>query len=206
MKELIESVKDFKIIPNNFKSAGAFELISVNDEALNAKLILVDEKELEDYPKGSSVEVFAVNNTGLIYFETKIIDRNGYNIQLAPTEDFSIIQRREYSRVGLKQGSITFKDIQNNILEHIEDISAGGLKIITNTPLELDKNYSIEILLSNNMKIDCALRPIRVQKCEFENKNAYEISGKFVDLENVDRIVLVQYTFKIKMEEQNKES
>ena len=72
--------------------------------------------------------------------------------------------------------------------------------------MELDKNYAIEISLSSNMKIDCALRPIRVQKSKYEDKDAYEISGKFVELENVDRIVLVQYTFKIKMEEQNKEN
>ena len=55
------------------------------------------------------------------------------------------------------------------------------------------------------MKIECALSPIRISETIFEDKKAYLISGKFVDLENADRIVLVQYAFKIKMEEQNKE-
>ena len=56
------------------------------------------------------------------------------------------------------------------------------------------------------MKIECALSPIRIVETEYDNKKAYMISGKFVDLENADRIVLVQYAFKIKMEEQNKET
>ena len=58
MKELIKSAKDFKIIPNNFKSSGAFDVINVDDEKIEAKLILIDDKELSDYTAGSSVEVF----------------------------------------------------------------------------------------------------------------------------------------------------
>lgn len=206
MKEIIESAKDFKIIPNNFKSSGAFDVISVDEEKIKAKLILVDEKELSDYTTGSSVEVFGVNNVGLIYFETKILDINNDIISLALVSDYSIIQRREYSRVGLNQGKVIFKDFAPDFIKNVEDISAGGIKLITNNILELDKHYDIEILLSNNMKIECALQPIRIKEIDYEGQKCYLISGKFVNLENMDRIVLVQYAFKIKMEEQNKEN
>jgi len=206
MKKLIESTKDFKIIPNNFKSAGAFNLVEVNDNEIVANLSLVDESELEDYKEGENVEIFAVNNVGLIYFETKILKRDNLKIHLALSEDFSIIQRREYSRVGLKQGNIIFNDISDNVVLETQDISAGGLRLITNIPLELDKEYSIEISLSGNMKIDCMLKPIRVEETTYNQKKAYIVSGKFSELENMDRIVLVQYAFKIKMEEQNKEN
>ncbi len=206
MKEIIESAKDFKIIPNNFKSSGAFDVISVDEEKIKAKLILVDEKELSDYTTGSSVEVFGVNNVGLIYFETKILDIDNDIISLALVSDYSIIQRREYSRVGLNQGKVIFKDFAPDFIKNVEDISAGGIKLITNNILELDKHYDIEILLSNNMKIECALQPIRIKEIDYEGQKCYLISGKFVNLENMDRIVLVQYAFKIKMEEQNKEN
>ena len=56
------------------------------------------------------------------------------------------------------------------------------------------------------MKIECALSPIRVVETLYQDIKAYVISGKFVNLENADRIVLVQYAFKTKMEEQNKEN
>lgn len=206
MKELINSARDFKIIPGNFKSSGAFDFLGIDDEKIKAKLILLDESELDDYTIGSSVEVFGVNNLGLIYFETKILEKDGYNISLAMVQDYSIIQRREYSRVGLNQGSVVFKDMTPDLVLTIDDISAGGIKFISKQPLELDKYYDIEIKLSNNMKIQCALSPIRIAKTQYKDNEAYIISGKFVDLENADRIVLVQYAFKIKMEEQNREN
>lgn len=206
MKNIINTIKDFKIIPNNFKSSGAFKLIDSNDEVINAELILEDERELNDYMIGSGVEVFGVNDVGLVYFETKILDRDNKKITLASTSDFSIIQRREYSRVGLNQGTIIFKDKAPDFIKSVHDISAGGIKIISNEPLEIDKNYAIEITLSNNMKIECCLQPIRIKEEAVEDKKQYVISGKFTNLENIDRIVLVQYAFKIKMEEQNKEN
>jgi len=206
MKNIINTIKDFKIIPANFKSSGTFNLINSNDEVINAELTLEDERELNDYIIGSSVEVFGVNDVGLVYFETKILDRDNKKITLASTSDFSIIQRREYSRVGLNQGNIIFKDMAPDFIKSVHDISAGGIKIISNQPLEIDKNYEIEITLSNNMKIECCLQPIRIKEEIIENKKSYIISGKFTNLENIDRIVLVQYAFKIKMEEQNKEN
>ncbi|MBQ4646611.1 MAG: PilZ domain-containing protein [Candidatus Gastranaerophilales bacterium] len=206
MKELLKSAKDFKIIPSNFKSSGAINVQEITDEKIKGELVLIDETELKDYPVDSTVEIFGVNSLGLIYFETKIIEREDKQISFALTSDYSIIQRREYSRVGLNQGTVTFKDIAPEAVLEIEDISAGGIKLTCATPLEIDKYYDIEIKLSNNMTIECALAPIRIKETEHKSQKAYSISGKFVNLENADRIVLVQYAFKIKMEEQNKEN
>ncbi|MBR5305258.1 MAG: PilZ domain-containing protein [Candidatus Gastranaerophilales bacterium] len=206
MKELLKSAKDFKIIPSNFKSSGALNIIDITDEEIKAELNLIVDTEVNDYSVGSNVEIFGVNSLGLIYFETKVVARDDFKITLAMTPDYSMIQRREYSRVNLNQGNIIFKDISQDVTLKIEDISAGGVKLILSQPLELDKYYDIEIKLSSNMSIDCALSPIRIKEVEYDGNVAYLISGKFVDLENADRIVLVQYAFKVKMEEQNKEN
>lgn len=205
MRELLQSTKEFKIIPSNFKSSGAFNMFEIKDDEIVAELILIDDKELADYQEGSSVEVFGANSLGLIYFETKILKRENKTITLAITPDYSLIQRREYSRVGLTKGNIEFKDFSPNSILKVEDISAGGIKLILDTPLELEKYYDTSIKLSNNMNIECALAPIRIKEIDYDNKKAYLISGKFVNLDNADRIVLIQYAFKIKMEEQNKE-
>ena len=202
MQEVIKNVKDFKIIPNNFKSSAIFNLLEVNDKTFTAELDLVDELELADYVVGSVVEIFGVNNIGLVYFETRILDKVDKKITLEMTQDYSVIQRREYSRVELNQGSVIFKDKADNFVINVCDISAGGIKLITKEPLEIDKHYEILISLSNNMKIECALAPIRIS----EEDGKFVTSGKFVDLDNADRIVLVQYAFKVKIEEQNKEN
>jgi len=205
MKDVILGSKDFKIIPNNFKSAGSFNIINVDDEKIEAELLLISEDEKEDYTEGSSVEVFGVNSAGLVYFETKILKIDGFHITLKMMQDYSIIQRREYSRVDFEHGKVVFKDKASDFIKEILDISAGGIKILTTEALELDKHYAIEIFLANNMRIECSMQPIRIQETKTETGNKYIISGKFVDLENVDRIVLVQYAFKIKMEQQNRE-
>lgn len=208
MNTLIKSVKDFKIIPNNFNSSGEFELLEVDEDKIKVKLILLDESELEDYKIGSDVEVFGVNAIGLIYFETKILDieKDKFIAYLALTSDYSIIQRREYSRVNLENGNIIFNDLPDGLVKSVEDISAGGVKFSATSALEIDKTYSILIQLSNNMKIECDLKPIRINETVKDGVKQYTISGKFVNLENMDRIVLVQYAFKIKMEEQSKSS
>lgn len=200
MKELFKNAKDFKIIPNNFKNAGELLIEDVTDKVIKAKLILPSECDLSDYKRGEIVELFGVNGSGLIYLETKILEQNNYNITLDATKDYSVIQRREYSRVKMDYGTITFSDMPEDIIVKIEDISAGGVKLITNTELKEDTLYDIEIRLSGNMRIECGLQPIRVTKNE---NNNYNISGKFVNLENIDRIVLVQYVFKKKMESNN---
>ena len=74
MKELLNSTNDFKIIPNNFKSSGAFKLIDANDNEIKAELILSNQEELNDYNAQENVEIFGVNKVGLVYFETKIIN------------------------------------------------------------------------------------------------------------------------------------
>ena len=109
MQEVIKNVKDFKIIPNNFKSSATFNLLEVNEKSFCAELNLIDEKEISDYSIGSVVEIFGVNNIGLVYFETRILDKENNKITLEMTQDYSVIQRREYSRVELNQGNIIFK-------------------------------------------------------------------------------------------------
>lgn len=206
MRELIQNTKDFKIIPSDFKSSGAFEVLEILDDTFKVKLILSDENELNDYVANSLVEVFGVNSIGLVYFQTKIVSREKDILVLAQTQDYSLIQRREYSRVGINQGKITFKDMEPGFVIDVKDISAGGAKFVVSREIQLDSHYDISISLSNNMNIECQIEPIRINKTQYNDSEAYIVSGKFLNLENVDRIVLVQYAFKIKMEEQNKEN
>lgn len=203
MEKILTVTKDFKIIPENFKNAGELKVLEMCNDTVTAKVILDKRQNIEDYSAGVNVEIFGANDLGLIYFETKVVSREGDVITFNIVPDFSIIQRREYSRVILQKGKVNFTDLAENTVEQVIDISAGGLKIISNDKLELEKSYQIEIVLSNNMKINCNFKPVRIVK---NKDDKFVISGKFADLENLDRIVLVQYAFKLKMEEQNKDS
>ena len=82
------------------------------------------------------------------------------------------------------------------------DISAGGMRLSSETEMKKDKDYAVDISLDSNLFISCTFRPVRVV-FEEENKK-YNISGKFVLIKNIDRVALMQYCMKRQSEMQNK--
>lgn len=204
MRQIIEKGHDFRIIPENFESATIFEVTKVNEEDFEVELPKVKNEELKDYLKGSDVEIFGSSIDGLIFFESKITDSNGTNLKITIPKHYKSIQRREYSRVKF-MGQIELEGQEGNIIS-VEDISAGGMRLYTKKPLELAKNYKLKIKLINNLTIDCYLHPIRIQEEKMNNENVFAISGCYCDIQSIDRVALVQYSFKILMETENKEN
>lgn len=70
-------------------------------------------------------------------------------------------------------------------------------------PLEEHLEYNINIGLSNNLTIKCTMQPIRIQQVDFKGKNVWSVSGKFKNIESIDRIALVQYSFRSMTEAEN---
>lgn len=201
MQNVIKNGKDFRIIPEKFESSTICNIVDSTEETIGFNLPIASEIELCDYIKGDEVEIFGSNNDGLIYFTTKITDKDGANIKVQMPSSYKNIQRREYSRVDF-HGDLSFVDYDNVVLK-TEDISAGGLKFISNMPFEEHLEYNISIDLSNNLTIKCTIQPIRIQQINYEGKTAYSISGKFKTIESIDRIALVQYSFRSMTEAEN---
>ncbi len=201
MQNVIKNGKDFRIIPEKFESSTICNIVDSTEETIGFNLPIASEIELCDYIKGDEVEIFGSNNDGLIYFTTKITDKDGANIKVQMPSSYKNIQRREYSRVDF-HGDLSFVDYDNVVLK-TEDISAGGLKFISNIPLEEHLEYNINIGLSNNLTVKCTIQPIRIQQIEYDGKEAWSISGKFKNIESIDRIALVQYSFRSMTEAEN---
>ncbi len=201
MQNIIKNGKDFRIIPEKFESSTICEITDANNDLINFNLPIITEDELGDYTDGDEVEIFGSNNEGLIYFVTKIVEKDGKNISVKMPETYKNIQRREYSRVDFK-GELSFADYKDAVLQ-TDDISAGGLKFISSVPLEEHLEYNISIGLSNNLTINCSIQPIRIQQIDYNGKTAYSISGKFKTIESIDRIALVQYSFRSLTEAEN---
>ena len=204
MRELIDNGHDFRIIPENYESATVFDVKSITEEAFEADLIKANEEELKDYANGSEVEIFCSSPSGLIFFESKILEQNEKLIKLEMPKAYKNIQRREYSRVKFF-GEIELEGNPDTIL-NVEDISAGGMRFICSKPLNIAQNYPAKITLINNLEINCTLHPIRIQEENYKGETAYAISCCFNDLSSIDRVALVQYTFKVLMETENKEN
>ena len=99
----------------------------------------------------------------------------------------------------LQDLELSFENIVHKI--RTLDISAGGMKIQTNENIDIEKEYKVSIKLSDEHEVNCKYQLIRVEKGE---NGLYTISGRFVNLSNIDKMVLVQFCMKKDMENLNK--
>ncbi len=90
---------------------------------------------------------------------------------------------------------IVLTDNNKEIKAAVIDISAGGLKVATKQQLELLKDYKISFTIENQ-KVDTIFEPIRIEALP----NGFFSSGRFKDINNTDRVALVQYCFKKQIE------
>ena len=204
MHEITKKGRDFRIIPENFESATIFELKNADDNNLEIELTKATPQELEDYKAGIKVEIFGSGGEGLIFFESTIKEQNGSRLLVEMPKHCKNIQRREYSRVRFI-GEFDIEGQNDNVVS-IEDISAGGMKLITKQPLEAAQDYKIKITLINNLTIECLLHPIRIEEMQTQQGTVYAISGCYKDIARIDRGALVRYSFKVLRETKNREN
>lgn len=202
MEIKLESIKNLKIVPENYESSSVFDIVEISNDKVKINLPLISEIELRDYSEGALVEMFGLNKTGLVYFTSEILSKNGKEILIKYPDEIKQIQRRKYSRVPY-DGKLVVKD-KEQVKIKTEDISAGGLKFTADTPFMVGDDFDIKVELSNNLVINCTMQPIRVEEAEDENSLPYVISAKFKKIRSIDRIALMQYSLRLISELVNK--
>lgn len=193
MRNQITKGKEFNILSRSIDNATRCTVNEVNEDCFTVKL-----QKDEKYETDETVEMFAMTNPGQIYFETIVKEKNEDKLTLWFPITYKYLQRREYTRIPEAK---KIKLVQNEeiIDGKIEDISAGGLKIIVKKQLKLLSLYSSVIEIDNE-KVKCSFEPIRIEA----NGEVFIISGRFKEISNHDRIALVQYCFKKQIENSNK--
>ena len=202
MEIQLKEIKNLKIVPEKYESSTIFDVIETVDGKVKIKLPLASEFELKDYLENQTVEMFGLSKTGLVYFTSEILNKEGNELFIKYPENFKQIQRRKYSRVPY-DGKLEVKE-KENIAIKTEDISAGGLKFTSDTPFMVGDEYEIRVELSNNLVINCTMQPIRVEETEDLNLLPYAVSAKFKKIRSIDRIALMQYSLRLISEFENK--
>lgn len=203
MNEILKTGKDFKIIPEMFQYSTTFKIDEIGETEFRVNLDTVSEVQLQNYNKGAQAEIFGSSNEGLIYFTTEILSKNASVITLRMPDEHRNIQRREYSRVNFN-GELKLLNKDDLLIMPI-DISAGGLKFYCGELLVVGENYPSSIRLENNLDIQCDIQIIRVYKENSQDAN-YTVCARFKNIQSVNRVALVQYTFKTLMEKENKQN
>ena len=193
MRNQLVKDKEFYIISRSIDNASKCIITEVNEDCFKVKLL-----DKGKYETDESVELFTMTEKGQLYFETIVKNIEDNIISIWFPIDFKYLQRREYSRINITE-EVKLTRGNKKISAEIADISAGGMKIATKEPLELLYNYNIKLNIENNI-IECKFQPIRTEVLQ----GIYISSGSFSEINNYDRIILVQYCFRKLIENSNK--
>ena len=139
-----------------------------------------------------------MTSKGQLYFETIVKAVNDDVISMWFPITYKYLQRREFSRIQTNK-TVSLQVGRKKLETSILDISAGGLKILTDEQLTLSKGYKLTIEVDNK-PLNCTFEPIRIEV----SSDGFIISGKFNNITNYDRIALVQYCFRKQIENSNK--
>lgn len=193
MRSEIQENKEFNLLSRSIDNASKCTVIKVCEDSFDVKLDMKGKYEVDE-----SVELFSMTSKGQLYFETIVKEVKDDIVSMWFPINYRYLQRREYSRINMDKKIILEKD-DKKISAKIVDISAGGIKVVTDEQIELLTQYSLSINIDGE-RASCKFEPIRIEA----NDGKYIASGRFNDISNRDRIALVQYCFRKQIENSNK--
>ena len=187
--------------PENIKGALSTTIKKVTTKSIEVE---IDKKDLKYYKKDNKIEMFTIVDAGMLYFKptvTEVLKEDNIIKVEYDKKTYDLLQRREFSRVEIQK---EFKLFDTDNKEYVcvsVDISAGGMKFVTEAPLTPIKDYLIEFSLDSGIPIRCFFKPIRVDGIESKKSVQKNIvSGRFIALKNIDKIAIVQFCFRKEME------
>ena len=196
MRELIKKEQLVTIVPQDFKNSNKGKVLEVSQEGFTMELKYKPEGLIQNH----ICEFYSMTDNGYLYFESYIQGLENNVIKIANPVKHRFLQRRKYTRIKFVENiELEFGD--KKYKASTLDLSAGGMKIQTTENLDIENDYKIILRLSNEQEIKCKYQLIRVERGD---NRKYTISGRFTQLSNIDKMILVQYCMQKEMENQNK--
>lgn len=75
------------------------------------------------------------------------------------------------------------------------DISVGGLRVMTDSPLPVKTRVKLEVALSNSKKLISGISEVRWVKSLFEDE-VFEMGLEFVELDPQSRVYLLEHVYR----------
>ena len=196
MRELIKKEQLVTIIPQDFKNTNKGKVLEVANDGFRMELMYK--------PNGLIInhvcDFYSYTDNGYLYFESYIKNLDNNVISIANPVKHRFLQRRKFTRIKFNTDlNLVYEDLSYKV--RTLDISAGGMKLQTKENVDIEEEYSVEINLNDEQKIKCKYQVIRIEKGA---NNLYTLSGRFICLNNVDKMTLVQFCMKKNMEDGHK--
>lgn len=196
MRELVVENQEILMIPQDFKFANKGKVTAVRAADFTLELDYKPEGILVD----TYCEFYTQTSHGKLYFDSYAKEINGKTLVIASPAKHKFLQRRQYTRIKY------MNDLDLNLDGDVYkistlDISAGGMKLVTDSNINIEGSYDVSLPLSDNLSLACKFQPIRIEK---RNVGGYTISGQFVYNSNHDKMILTQFCAKRSVEIKNK--
>lgn len=196
MRELVVENQEILMIPQNFKFANKGKVTEVRAGDFTLELDYEPEGVLEN----TYCEFYTQTTHGKLYFDSYAKEINGRTLIIASPAKHKFLQRRQYTRIKYMNDLELYLDGHSYGISTL-DISAGGMKLRTDSNLNIEGSFDVALPLSDNLTLNCKFQPIRIEK---RNEGGYTVSGQFVYNSSHDKMILTQYCAKRSVEIKNK--
>ncbi|MBO5385112.1 PilZ domain-containing protein [bacterium] len=196
MRELVVENQEILMIPQNFKFANRGKVTEVRAGDFTLELDYEPEGVLEN----TYCEFYTQTSHGKLYFDSYAKEINGKTLIIASPAKHKFLQRRQYTRIKYMNELELFLDGNSYKISTL-DISAGGMKLKTDSNINIEGTFDVSLPLSDNLTLACKFQPIRIEK---RNEGGFTISGQFVYNSSHDKMILTQYCAKRSVEIKNK--
>lgn len=196
MNELLEKGQVLSIIPQNFKVSNKGKIVDTSDRSFSLEVF----HEPKGIEQKKLMEFYSQTKNGMLYFTSSVTEINGNILKILMPIKHRFLQRREFTRIKFTQ------DMSLELNGKIYDItsvnlSAGGMKLKTDNTLNIDLDYDLLIKLLDENYVKCKFQPIKIEKNE---DDSYTLSGRFKNLENADKMKLIQFCMRKNIENANR--
>ena len=196
MRELVVENQEILMIPQNFKFANKGKVTEVRAGDFTLQLDYEPDGILEN----TYCEFYTQTNHGKLYFDSYAKKIDGKTLIIASPAKHKFLQRRQYTRIKY-MNDLELKLNGGSFHVSSMDVSAGGMKLVTNESFNIDGIYDVTLPLSESVSLDCKFQPIRIER---RNEGGYTVSGQFIYNSNHDKMILTQYCAKRSVEIKNK--
>lgn len=110
------------------------------------------------------------------------------------------IEKRREKRLD-EENKVVFQIISENVegeeafYSFSRDVSVGGLRIMTNSPLPVKTRVRLEIALSDSKKMVSGIAEVKWVKSLFDDE-IFEMGLEFVELDPQSKIFLLEHVYK----------
>lgn len=197
MRELIKLDQEVLIVPKDFKLTNKGKVVDVGENGFRMKVNYPTEGIIRNH----ICEFFSPTENGMLYFESYTSKIENNVLTIANPVKHRFLQRRKFTRIPFLQDTKLYKINDKSYDIQTIDLSAGGLKFKSNEHISIDTEYNVDIKLSEEQVITCKIQLIRIEK---QDDGTYILSGRFLILNNIDKMTLIQYCMKKNIENLSK--